>query len=116
MDDAFERKLRAAVSAGWRVVIVEAAVLTLLWVVYLVLMGTRPPAILALWGPGATWSTFAMVTILAIAAFKVALWLQIALLAWGSLWASTLRRESKPATIVVAKRDHREGHAQPSPR
>jgi hypothetical protein len=31
MDDAFERKLRAAVSAGWRVLVVEVGLLTLAW-------------------------------------------------------------------------------------
>jgi hypothetical protein len=92
MDEAFERKLRAAVSAGWRVLIVEVVFLTLVWVGYLVIMGARPAALLALWGPEVTWSTVATVSLQAIAAFKVALWLQAALLAWGALWAATLRK------------------------
>lgn len=72
MDDGFERKLRAAVSAGWRVLIVEAGLLTIVWVVYVVIT----------------------VTLEAVAVYKVALWLQVALLAWGWLWASTLRQSN----------------------
>jgi hypothetical protein len=92
MDDAFERKLRAAVSAGWRVLVVEVGLLTLVWVAYLAIMAAHPPALLVLWGPDVTWSTVATISLQAIAVFKVALWLQAALLAWAALWASTLRR------------------------
>jgi hypothetical protein len=47
-----------------------------------------------------SWATVSIVTLQAIAVFKVALWLQVALLAWGSTWASMLRKsgaESAPA-------------------
>jgi hypothetical protein len=92
MDTAFERRLRAAVSAGWRVLVVEVGILTLVWAVYLVAMSAHPGAMLALWGPYVTRSTAATISVYAIATCKIALWLQAALLAWGSLWASTLRR------------------------
>jgi hypothetical protein len=92
MDATFERRLRAAISSGWRVLLVEVAVLTLAWVVYRAVMGAHPSAMLALWGPDVTWSTVATISLQSIAAFKVALWLQAAVLAWGWLWASTLRK------------------------
>jgi hypothetical protein len=88
----FERRLRAAVSAGWRVLVVEVALLALAWVIYLAVMGAHPPFVLALWGPDVTWSTVATISLQSFAAFKVGIWLQAALLAWAWLWASTLRR------------------------
>jgi len=94
MDDAFERKLRAAVSAGWRVLVVEVGLLTLAWVAYLAIQAGHPTALLVLWGPDVSWSTVATISLQAIAVFKVALWLQAALLAWAALWASTLRKRN----------------------
>jgi hypothetical protein len=99
MDGAFERKLRAAVSAGWRVLVVEVGLLTIVWVVYLLIMSAHPPAILALCGPDVTWPTVATISLQSIAVFKVALWLQAALLAWGALWASILRRSNAPLAV-----------------
>jgi hypothetical protein len=92
MDVEFDRKVRAAVSAGVRVFVVEVGLLTLVWAIYLAVAGARPGALLAFWGPDASWTTVTHVTLLAIAAFKVALWLQAAVLAWGWVWASMLRR------------------------
>jgi len=100
MDEAFERKLRAAVSAGWRVLIVEVGLLTLAWVAYLAIMGAHPPALLALWGPDVTWSTVAAISLEAIAIFKVALWLQAVLLAWGAVWASRLALSARSASLA----------------
>jgi hypothetical protein len=92
VDVTFERKIRAAVSAGWRVLVVEVALLILVWVIYLAMMGAHPRFVLALWGSDVTWSTVATISLQSIAAFKVAVWLQAALLAWASLWAATLRK------------------------
>jgi hypothetical protein len=92
MDLAFERKLRAAVSAGVRVLVVEVGLLTIVWVIHLAAMAAHPSAVLALWGPDVSWSMVAAISLHAIATFKVALWLQAALLAWGWVWASMLRR------------------------
>jgi hypothetical protein len=92
MDTAFETRLRAAVSAGWRVLLIEVGFLTLVWLIYLTVMPAHPAAMMAMWGPDVSWSTVATVTLLAVAAFKVALWLQGALLLWAWMWASRLRR------------------------
>jgi hypothetical protein len=88
----FERRLRAAVSAGWRVLVVEVALLTVVWVIHLAVMGAHPRVVLSLWGSDVSWSTVAAISLQAIAVYKVALWLQAALLAWGALWANTLRK------------------------
>jgi hypothetical protein len=92
MDATFERRLRAAVSAGWRVLVAEVAFLALVWGIYVSIEGAHPSAMLALWGPDVTWSTVATISLQAIAACKVVIWLQVALLAWAWLWASTLRK------------------------
>jgi hypothetical protein len=92
MDTSFERKLRAAVSAGVRVLVVEVGLLSLVWALYLVFIGARPGWALALWGPEVSWPWVAAITLGAVALFKVFLWIQAALLAWGWLWAATLRR------------------------
>jgi hypothetical protein len=92
MDTAFENRLRAAVSAGWRVLLIEAGFLTLVWLIYLAVISAHPAAMLALWGPDVSWSTVATISLWAVAVFKVALWLQGALLLWAWMWASMLRR------------------------
>jgi hypothetical protein len=93
MDTAFESRLRAAVSAGWRVLLVEVGFVTLVWLVYLGIMAAHPSAMRALFGPDVSWSAVATVTLLAVAVFKVALWLQASLLLWAWLWAVMLRRQ-----------------------
>jgi hypothetical protein len=113
IDATFERRLRAAVSAGWRVLVVEVAFVTLVWVLYVAIAGAHPTAMLALWGPDVTWSTVATVSLQAIAACKVAIWLQVALLAWAWLWASTLR---KPGAESAEPRSEFEGTQVPEQR
>jgi hypothetical protein len=92
MDATFERKLRAAISAGWRVLLVEVVFLTLVWAAYLTITGVHPTWMLALWGPDVTWSIVATISLQAIAACKVAIWFQVALLAWAWMWSSRLRK------------------------
>jgi hypothetical protein len=93
MDTRLEDKLRAAVSAGWRVLLVEVAFLTLVWLVYLGVMRTHSAAVLVLWGPEVSRTTVAGISLAAIALFKVALWLQAGLLLWAWMWASRLSKQ-----------------------
>jgi hypothetical protein len=93
MDPTFEQKLRAAISAGWRVFVIEVAFLTVVWSIYVALMRTHSPLLLLSFGPDASWAAIAMITVGMIGLFKVALWLQAGLLIWGSFWASGLRRQ-----------------------
>jgi hypothetical protein len=109
MDLEFERKLRAAVSAGWRVLVIQVGLLTIVWVAYLGIIAARPAALLALWGPQVTWSTVATVSLVAIAVYKVSLWLQAALLAWAWMWASSLRRMREGSAERLREPEGREG-------
>jgi hypothetical protein len=106
--EALEQKLRAAVSAGWKVVVIEAVFITVAWLAYLATITGRAGWLLALWGPEVSWPTVATVSVLAIAAFKVMLWLQAALVLWAWMWARALRRSrvtaesGAPATPIEA--------------
>jgi hypothetical protein len=82
------------VSAGWRVLLIEVAFLTTVWLISVSIMTAHPAALLAFWGPDVSWSTVATISLGAIALFKVALWLQAALLLWAWMWASRLRKRS----------------------
>jgi len=50
MNEAFEKKVRAAAVAGWWVVLIGYALLTLTRGVYLVLVSARPEWMRAPWG------------------------------------------------------------------
>jgi hypothetical protein len=50
VNDLFEKKVRAAAVAGWWVILIGYALLTLIWGVYLVLVSARPEWMRALWG------------------------------------------------------------------
>jgi hypothetical protein len=93
MEPTFEQKLRAAISAGWRVFLIEVAFITLAWGIYAALIRAHSPLLPLSFGPDASWAMIAMISVGTIGLFKVALWLQAGLLIWGSLWASTLRRQ-----------------------
>jgi hypothetical protein len=96
MDAGFDAKLRAAVSAGWRVLVAEVVFLTLVWLIYLRIMSAHPAPMLALFGPDVSWSTVALVTLLAVAVFKVAIWIEAGVVLWMWTWGSLLRRRGAP--------------------
>jgi hypothetical protein len=61
MSDPFEKKVRAEAVAGWWVILIGYALLTLTWVVYLALVSARPAWMLAAWGQGANWDLLVVV-------------------------------------------------------
>jgi hypothetical protein len=98
MQSDFDIRLRAAISAGCRVVLAEVALLVVVWLFYLATVPTHAAWVREVWG-GASWPVIEEVTLIAIAAFKICVWLQAALLLWAVLWASAMRRTlSNPAT------------------
>jgi hypothetical protein len=90
MNDPFEKKVRAAVVAGWWVVLIAVAFLTLLWLLYLAVLSTHPAWLLTLWGPGVDWPFVQNVWFWAVAAFKFCVWLMIFAVLW--LPASAIER------------------------
>jgi hypothetical protein len=95
MNDLFEKKVRAAAAAGWRVFLVAAGFLTLQWLVYLAVTNTRPGWMLALWGPDASWAFVQNVWLWVMVAFKFCVWLMALVALWLTLWARQLRKEDR---------------------
>ena len=56
MNDAFEKRVRAAAVAGWWTLLIAVGFITLLCVVYLVVMSARPAWLLVMWGPDVDWA------------------------------------------------------------
>ena len=90
MNDVFEKRVRAAAVAGWWVVLITVGFITLQWIIYLVVMHTRPAWLLSMWGPGVDWAFVHIVWFWAIAILKFILWLMVLVVLWLTLWARQL--------------------------
>jgi hypothetical protein len=100
VEDAFEKKVRAAVEAGWRALVVGVAFLTVVWFVYLAIIRTRAHWMAWLLGPEVTWSTLTTVSLWAMAALKIGLYGFALLEVWGAFWVRRLRKLRDPAPKV----------------
>lgn len=92
MNDAFEKKVRAAAIAGWWAFLVAAVFITLQWLVYLGITNARPGWMLAMWGPGVSWDFVQTVWLWALVALKFCVWLLALVSLWLTLWARQLRK------------------------
>ena len=90
MNDAFQQRLRAAAIAGWWTLLIAVGFLTLVWIIFLVLMSTRPSWYQSLLGPGVSWEDLQMVALLAVAIFKMCIWLMALVVLWLTLWSRQL--------------------------
>jgi hypothetical protein len=91
MNDDFERKVRGAGVAGWWTVLATAAVLTLQWLAYLVVMSSQPAVILSLWGT-TSWPEVQHLWLLATVLLKIFVFVLAILCLWLTLWARQLRK------------------------
>src|SRR6202521_3201797 len=98
MNDQFEKKVRAAAVAGWWVVLIAVAFLTLQWLIYLAVMSTHPAWLLSLWGPGVDWPFVQNVWFWAMVAFKFCVWLMVLAVLWLALLGRQLPKIGWPAT------------------
>ncbi len=92
MNDAFEKRVRAAAVAGWWTVLITVAFITLQWIIYLIVMSARPAWLLAMWGPDVDSAFVQRVWFWAIAILKFILWLMVLAVIWLTLWARQLRK------------------------
>lgn len=90
MNDAFQQRLRAAATAGWRTLLIAVGFLTLVWIIFLVLMSTRPSWYQSLLGPGVSWEDLQVVGLWAVAIFKMCIWLMALVVLWLTLWSRQL--------------------------
>jgi hypothetical protein len=95
MNDAFEKKVRAAAVAGWWVIVIAVGFLTLQWLIYLTIMSTQPAWLLSMWGPGVDWPFVQIVWFCALVALKFCVWLMIFAVIWLTLWARQLRKPDR---------------------
>jgi hypothetical protein len=95
MNDSFEKKVRAAAVAAWWVVIFGYVLLTLVWLVYLALVSTRPAWLLALWGQNVSWDFMQTMSLWLIGVFKLFLWFLFLVALWLTLWARQLRKSGR---------------------
>ena len=98
MNDPFEKKVRAAAVAGWWVILIGYALLTLTWGVYLALVSVRPAWMRALWGQDVSWDFMQTVSLWFLGVFKLFLWFLILIVLWLTLWARQLRRLDRQGT------------------
>ena len=89
MNDDFQRKVRGAAVAGWRTVLVAAAVLLLQWVAYLVVMSSRPALVLFLWGSD-SWLEVHNLWLLVTGVLKIFVFMLALVCLWLTLWAKQL--------------------------
>ena len=94
MNDSFEKRVRAAAVAGWWVLLVAVAFVTLLWLLYLTVMSTRPEWVRAMWGPGISWSFVQDVWFWAVVGLKFCIWLFAFVVLWLTRWGRQLRKQS----------------------
>jgi len=94
MNETFQKKLQASVRAGWWTLLIGAVFLTFQWIVYLVLMSSRPPWLPALWGNGVAWDTIQNLWLWGTVSFKLCLWISALVVIWLTLWSRQLKKEA----------------------
>jgi hypothetical protein len=95
MNDAFEKKVRAAAVAGWSVILIAYALLLVTWLSYLAVMSAQPAWYLSFWGPDVSWAFVQNVWFWVMVAFKFCVWLMILAVLWLTLWARQLRKANR---------------------
>jgi hypothetical protein len=92
MNDTTEMRIRSAAAAAWWTLLIGMAFLFAQWILYLVLMSSRPGWLLSLWGPNLGCENMNQIWFWALALLKVFLVLIAFVALWLALWARQLRR------------------------
>ena len=92
MNDTLEARIRTAAAAAWWTLLIGLAFLFVQWILYLVLMSSRPAWLLSLWGPNLGWETMNQIWFWALVLFKGFLVLPAFVALWLTLWARQLRK------------------------
>jgi hypothetical protein len=97
MNNTFEHTVRSAAAAGWWIVALGYGLVILSWLMYLVILATRPVWFQSLWGQDVSWSYIQNVWMWGLVIFKMCVWLLIFAVLWLTLWARQLRKHSAGA-------------------
>jgi hypothetical protein len=92
MVDVFQQRIRTAAIAGWWTLLIATGFLTLVWMVFVLLISTRPPWYQSLLGPAIGWDDLQRVGFWAVAIFKMCLWLMGVVVMWLTLWSRQLAK------------------------
>ena len=93
MSDTFERRLGAAVGAGWCALIIAVVSMMASWLAFVGLMHWRPAWVLELWGgAGLTWPEMRTMALWFFGAFKIVLWSFAIVMVFLTLWRRGLRQ------------------------
>jgi len=92
VNDAFEKKVRAAAAAAWWVVLIGYALLLVTWVIYVIMVHSQPSWLPAMWGPDVNWAFMQTVSLWLMGVFKLLLWFMFLAALWLTLWAKYLRK------------------------
>ncbi len=98
MNDAFEKKVRAAAIAGWWVILIGYVLLTVTWLAYVALVSARPAWMLAMWGKDISWDYMQIVSLWFMGVLKLFLWILVLIALWLTLWARQLRKLDRQGT------------------
>jgi hypothetical protein len=94
MNDVFQQRVRAAAIAAWWTVLIAAGYLTLVWILFVAMMSSRPSWYQFLLGPAVSWESLQNVGLWAVAIFKMCIWLMALVAMWLTLWARQLGRRN----------------------
>jgi hypothetical protein len=95
VNDAFEKKVRAAAVAGWWVVLIGYVLLVAIWLAYLGILKSQPEWLLSMWGGGEiSWAYMQIVSLWFMGAFKLVIWIVLLVALWLTLWARQLRKSA----------------------
>ena len=93
MNGEFEKRLRAAVRAGWCTIIFGVVMMSGSWLGYLWILHARPEWIRTMWGGGSlTWDQVQTVCLWFFGIFKLVLWTAILGVLFLTLWARNLKK------------------------
>ena len=93
MNDAFEKRLCAAVPAAWWTVVIWMVWMTVAWLIWLAYLSFRPDWLLALWGGGnLTWDTVQNLCLWFFSVMKMIMFAFLMVTIVLTLWARRLKR------------------------
>jgi len=93
MNDMFEKRLQAAVAAGWWTAVIWWAFLAASWLFYLAIWYGKPDWMLVLWGHGQDeWPAVRTVFFWFLGGFKLAGLILFMMLIYLTIWSRRLRR------------------------
>ena len=95
MNGDFDKKVRAAATAGWFTGLIGAIWLAVSWVVFLLLLRAKTDWVLTLWGGGSlTWEQVHMIMIYAMAVLKLVLFVFLLCTIWLTIMGRRLTAQA----------------------